>query len=159
MRCSKKPDDLPKWSTCDSTFDTTLVHISPEGTIEDDGQGLLQVDFANKYLGGGVLGYGCVQEEIRFVICPELLISKLFTERLGPLECLVINGCQQFSTYAGYASTFRWQGPCVDETPIDDCGRRRCCIVAIDAVCFQEQSHQYRDEMMLRELNKVHINK
>lgn len=132
-----------------------MVHISTEGTIEDDGIGLLQVDFANKYLGGGVLGYGCVQEEIRFVICPELLISKLFTERLGPLECLVINGCEQFSTYTGYASTFKWQGPYTDKTPFDGCGRRRCCIVAIDAVCFQESSHQYKDEMMLRELNKV----
>lgn len=31
-----------------------------------------QADFANKYIGGGVLCGGCVQEEIRFAECPEL---------------------------------------------------------------------------------------
>ena len=32
-----------------------------DGCIEDC-DGALQIDFANKYLGGGVLGLGCVQE-------------------------------------------------------------------------------------------------
>ena len=32
---------------------------------------LLQVDFANKMVGGGVLGQGLVQEEIRLVEGPE----------------------------------------------------------------------------------------
>ena len=35
---------------------------------------------------------GCVQEEIRFAICPELILSRLFTERLEENECLLING-------------------------------------------------------------------
>ena len=52
----------------------------------------LQVDFANKYIGGGVLGEGCVQEEIRFVICPELLVSLLFTDVLDDKEAIVITG-------------------------------------------------------------------
>ena len=46
------------------------LDIHDEGTIEDDGDYMLQADFANKYIGGGVLGFGCVQEEIRFVISP-----------------------------------------------------------------------------------------
>ena len=41
-----------------------------DGTIEDHGLGMLQADFANKFLGGGVFGRGAVQEEIRFLICP-----------------------------------------------------------------------------------------
>jgi poly(ADP-ribose) glycohydrolase len=45
-----------------------------------------------RYLGGGVLGHGCVQEEIRFVICPELMLSKLFTEELEPQEALLMIG-------------------------------------------------------------------
>lgn len=59
----------------------------------------MQVDFANRYLGGGVLGGGCVQEEIRFLVCPELILSRLFTEELDDNECLVIIGAQQFSEY------------------------------------------------------------
>ena len=53
---------------------------------------LLQVDFANKYLGGGVLTHGCVQEEIRFLICPEMIISRLFTEGLEKNESLIMKG-------------------------------------------------------------------
>jgi hypothetical protein len=42
--------------------------------------GMLQVDFANKSIGGGVIGWGSVQEEIRFMISPELLVSCLLCE-------------------------------------------------------------------------------
>lgn len=51
-----------------------------------------QVDFANRSVGGGVLGMGCVQEEIRFLVCPELIVSRLFTEHLQDNECLVVTG-------------------------------------------------------------------
>lgn len=45
-----------------------------------------------RFVGGGVLGYGCVQEEIRFIICPELIVSRLFTEELNSSEALLIIG-------------------------------------------------------------------
>ena len=35
---------------------------------------------------------GCVQEEIRFLICPELILSRLFCERLDSNECLIVTG-------------------------------------------------------------------
>ena len=35
---------------------------------------------------------GCVQEEIRFLICPELILSRLFTEQLADNECLIVTG-------------------------------------------------------------------
>lgn len=60
---------------------------------------LVQVDFANKYIGGGVLGHGCVQEEIRFLICPEMIVARLFTEVLEPLECLVMTGTLHISPF------------------------------------------------------------
>jgi len=50
------------------------------------------VDFANKLVGGGVLGRGCVQEEIRFLGFTEMIVSRLFTEELNDHECLVITG-------------------------------------------------------------------
>lgn len=49
-----------------------------------------------RFVGGGVLSMGCVQEEIRFVICPELIISRLFTECLDDTEALIITGNQIF---------------------------------------------------------------
>ena len=71
-----------------------------EGTIED-ADGLTQVDFANKYLGGGTLGSGCVQEEIRFLMCPELILSQLVAEELDPTECLIMIGAERYSNYSG----------------------------------------------------------
>ncbi|XP_055613980.1 poly(ADP-ribose) glycohydrolase-like [Uranotaenia lowii] len=153
------PKQFLDWTKCDATVarESVPVHISSEGTIEDQGRGLLQVDFANKFLGGGVLGHGCVQEEIRFVINPELLISKLFTEALKPQEALVMMGSEQFSEYNGYASTFTFAGDFLDETPRDASGRRECYIVAIDALRFVQTAHQYQEELMLRELNKAYV--
>ncbi len=75
------------------------------------------MDFANKYIGGGVLNYGCVQEEIRFVICPELLVSMLFTEVLKPNESVIVKGCERFSNYTGYSRTFKFAGDFIDEAP------------------------------------------
>lgn len=157
-RRTKSTNEFPNWSECDATFgDSSLVHISSEGTIEDNGNGLLQVDFANKYIGGGVLNTGCVQEEIRFVIYPELLCSRLFTEQLDLNECVLISGCERFNSYSGYASTFKWTGCYDDRTPFDSSRRRKCCVVAIDAIYFRNQSHQYQEELMKRELNKAFV--
>lgn len=136
-------------------FEKSMLHVSAQGTIEDDGDGLLQVDFANKYIGGGVLNYGCVQEEIRFVICPELLCSRLFTESLSDTECMVIMGCERFNEYTGYASGFEWSSDYQDQTPVDEFGRRKCTITAIDAIPFQSKIAQFREDAIRREINKV----
>jgi poly(ADP-ribose) glycohydrolase len=45
-----------------------------------------------RLVGGGVLGGGAVQEEILFVLYPELLLSRLFTQKLGPTEALIVTG-------------------------------------------------------------------
>lgn len=59
------------------------------------------MDFANEMIGGGVLSSGCVQEEILFLICPELLLSRLFTERLHSNETEIITGVERFCKYTG----------------------------------------------------------
>lgn len=55
------------------------------------------MDFANRFVGGGVTGHGLVQEEIRFVINPELIVSRLFTEALEYNECLIITGTKSLT--------------------------------------------------------------
>ncbi|KAK3554311.1 hypothetical protein QTP70_020172 [Hemibagrus guttatus] len=83
-------NSFPKWESLATRL--ARLHISCEGTIEDQGYGMLQVDFANRMVGGGVTGLGLVQEEIRFLINPELIVSRLFTEALEHNECLIITG-------------------------------------------------------------------
>lgn len=148
---------FPNWDDCKTPISASSLHITSDGTIESNGIGMLQVDFANKFIGGGVLGHGCVQEEIRFVICPELIVTRLFTEALKPTEALFIIGCEQFNDYLGYASTFTWRDNHIDETPCDEWRRKKCHIVAIDALHFTQREHQYRKELMVRELKKAYV--
>ncbi|XP_017155880.1 poly(ADP-ribose) glycohydrolase [Drosophila miranda] len=156
FRRSVKPDRTTIWNEVTESLGDVPLHVNSAGTIEDQGLGLLQVDFANKYLGGGVLGHGCVQEEIRFVICPELMVSKLFTESLRPTEALMVLGAERYSNYTGYAGSFTWSGNHEDLTPRDSSRRRQTAIVAIDALQFANATHQYREDLVERELNKAH---
>ncbi|CAK9815316.1 Poly(ADP-ribose) glycohydrolase [Anthophora quadrimaculata] len=147
--------DCPKW---DEQVQKLLpLHITSKGTIETEGIGLLQVDFANKYVGGGVLGLGCVQEEIRFVICPELMVTMLVTEELDDTEALIVCGVERYSKYKGYSNTFKWMGDYVDETPRDSSGRRLTSIVAIDALYFTHTQSQFSTNNIIRELNKAYV--
>ena len=63
----------------------------PNGLIED-AHTCLQIDFANRFIGGGVLATGNVQEEIRFVISPECLFSLMICEYMLPNEAIIITG-------------------------------------------------------------------
>lgn len=150
----KVATNLPNWDKCTQQF--SKLHVSSQGTIESDGHGMLQVDFANKYIGGGVLGHGCVQEEIRFLICPELIVSRLFTEELDNNESLLMIGAEQYSTYKGYADSFEWNGTFIDQTLSDEWGRKQVHIVAIDALIFRSKGTQFQHRLMQRELNKAY---
>ncbi|XP_040906517.1 poly(ADP-ribose) glycohydrolase [Toxotes jaculatrix] len=144
----------PNWESSQTLL--TRLHITCEGTIEDDGYGMLQVDFANRFVGGGVTGHGLVQEEIRFLINPELIVSRLFTEALEHNECLIITGTEQYSKYLGYAESYKWKESHKDETPRDDWQRRCTEIVAIDALKYRHFLEQFLPEKMTRELNKAY---
>ncbi|XP_062381759.1 poly(ADP-ribose) glycohydrolase-like isoform X2 [Sardina pilchardus] len=147
-------NSFPDWES--SMQRLTRLHITCEGTIEDQGHGMLQVDFANRFVGGGVTATGLVQEEIRFLINPELIVSRLFTESLQSNECLIITGTEQYSRYRGYAETYKWDGSCDDQTPRDRWQRRCTEIVAIDALKFRTFLEQFHPDRMSRELNKAY---
>ncbi len=117
-RQSIPSDFSPFWSSLSSTIHCP-VEIHHAGTIESSGSDFIHLDFANKYIGGGILHTGAVQEEIRFLVCPELIIGCLLAEELGENECLFVHGIEQFSTYEGYGrETFRFAGNHVDTTPM-----------------------------------------
>lgn len=46
---------FPDWSELDTRL--CSLEVRSDGMIEDDGIGMLQMDFANKYIGGGVLNH------------------------------------------------------------------------------------------------------
>ncbi|XP_076830512.1 poly(ADP-ribose) glycohydrolase isoform X2 [Brachyhypopomus gauderio] len=145
---------FPKWES--SSTHLRRLHITCVGTIEDQGYGMLQVDFANRMVGGGVTGLGLVQEEIRFLINPELIVSRLFTETLDDHECLIITGTEQYSKYSGYAESYRWKDNHQDDTPRDEWQRRCTEIVALDALKYRHFMEQFHPDKIRRELNKAY---
>ena len=71
--------DRPKWSRSEARLAAGL-RVSSSGRIERDAPSMLHVDFANKYVAGGALGRGCMQEEILFMLCPELIVARIIAE-------------------------------------------------------------------------------
>jgi poly(ADP-ribose) glycohydrolase len=129
--------------------------IEDSKKIEDCGTLTLQVDFANAYIGGGVLHSGCVQEEIRFTICPELLLSRLLMEMMEDNEAIIVSGYERCSNYKGYAMSFACTGECNDDSQRDDLGAPMSSLVAIDAMVVNQEHNQYSTSGVLRELNKA----
>jgi len=138
-----------------------LCSVSVEqGEIESD-HGALQADFANRFIGGGVLSGGLAQEEIRFLVSPECMAGCLFVEKMRADEAIFIVGALQFSSYSGYWEDFKFRGRGprkLGELPLDRKGRREVHIVAFDALSWtkRRKSDQYRESYVRRELLKVY---
>ena len=49
---------------------------------------------------------GCVQEEIQFLINPELVAARLFSESMYPNEVLLIKGTEQYNQFTGKFKMF-----------------------------------------------------
>eukprot|EP01102_Stenamoeba_stenopodia_P015392 TRINITY_DN5237_c0_g1_i1.p1 TRINITY_DN5237_c0_g1~~TRINITY_DN5237_c0_g1_i1.p1 ORF type:complete len:481 (+),score=85.64 TRINITY_DN5237_c0_g1_i1:261-1703(+) len=145
----------PNWST--STKPLRKMTVYPRGYIED-AENSIQVDFANKCIGGGVLQTGCVQEEIRFSVNTELLASMIFTSYLTDNEALLMIGSQRYSKYEGYGRSWRYEGDYVEKAQVDSEGHLLTPIVAIDAVPYgaRENLIQFEQNNMLRELVKAY---
>lgn len=81
-----------------------------------------------------MIGKGCVQEEIRFITCPELIVARLFVEELADNEALVVQGVEQYSKYEGYQESFKCTSSCFDDPE----KAQHRVLVAIDALDFPQ---------------------
>ena len=146
------------------------LRVLDEGHTIEEAAGCLQADFANAYLGGGVLCGGCVQEEIRFALCPELICGMALCAAMRDDEALLMTGAERYSDYEGYAFGLRWGGDHIDATPRmgkSGAGTPATCIVAFDATPYEEGGGRGADgpgrelraqlqrPALLRELNKA----
>uniref|UniRef100_A0A453MGW8 PARG catalytic Macro domain-containing protein n=1 Tax=Aegilops tauschii subsp. strangulata TaxID=200361 RepID=A0A453MGW8_AEGTS len=91
-----------------------------------------------------------VQEEIRFMINPELIVGMLFMASMEDNEAIEIVGAER------YGSSFRFVGDYLDTKPLDAMGRRKTRIVAIDALDCPTKL-QYETSGLLREVNKAFV--
>nr|CAG4714358.1 unnamed protein product [Naegleria fowleri] len=154
--------DQVKEKLCDSLSVTTWPNISidNEGSIEQC-ENALHADFANCYIGGGVLLGGAVQEEIRFCLSPETIVTRLFVEKLDQNEVLYILGTEQFSEHAGYGSSLQFKDDYVDKNFIvDEFGHRNFTsqIMAFDSLYYShhDKLDQWQSEHIDREIVKAY---
>jgi poly(ADP-ribose) glycohydrolase len=145
-------DLLNMWENSEQRLINCTVEL--KGAIEDV-LNTSQVDFANKSIGGGVIGRGCVQEEIRFLINTECIIARLFTEEFDHNECMIIRGAKRYANCTGYRHSFQFV------SPYDGPMSQNEEIVCMDALNFKDErtfsstNIQYEPKWILRELNKA----
>jgi len=158
FRRSINKKNMPMWNLSDHTLTNLEVYSTKK--IEDHDY-TLQVDFANSFVGGGVIGAGLVQEEIQFITHPELIVSRLFTEKLMENEVLFVTGFEKFNNYTGYSSTFKFTGDAEDniQTINTKFGKRKLSyMVAMDAKSFKKNKEdQYLKHNIIRDLNKCFV--
>eukprot|EP00485_Elphidium_margaritaceum_P001682 CAMPEP_0202691336 /NCGR_PEP_ID=MMETSP1385-20130828/6078_1 /ASSEMBLY_ACC=CAM_ASM_000861 /TAXON_ID=933848 /ORGANISM="Elphidium margaritaceum" /LENGTH=532 /DNA_ID=CAMNT_0049346727 /DNA_START=20 /DNA_END=1618 /DNA_ORIENTATION=- len=136
--------------------------VHDEGGIEEQSC-QLHADFANEYIGGGVLHGGNVQEEIRFTVSTECLIAKFLSPMaMLPNEAILMMGTQQFFDYAGYGSRFSFAGYRHKEEEMVFCAHRpdrlaASVIVGIDAVYYMQPRQQIEVPQLKREMVKAFV--
>lgn len=133
-------------------LNTVNVEIFADKKSINDFPTALQADFANKFLGGGVLRAGCTQEEIKFITCPELICSLLFEERLDHNEAIIISNVTKYCYSDGYMRSFKFSG--ATQQP-----RTTFSTVAIDSLKIGrdvKEIEQYSRATVERDLHKVY---
>jgi poly(ADP-ribose) glycohydrolase len=142
------------WQRCETPLLAPRMHGLGESL--DDAKEMFRVDFANRIIGGAAIAHGCVQEEIMFCECPEMIASRLFCPIMQADEAIVIVGAEQFSQHSGYAGSLRFEGRYRDRSPVSD-GMLDSHVVAIDAIDLRSgnTNQQYSGVMVLRELTKT----
>lgn len=142
------------------------VNCLLEESLYDIGKGCIEADFANRYIGGGVLTWGDVQEEIKFVINPELIISLGICEYMKENEAIYIIGSEQFSQYKGYGFTFQFHQNCFKLTDSNQIKKITfggkiinvvdSILLAFDAKKYFKFEENFSKENYIREIRKVY---
>ena len=89
------------------------------------------VDFANKFIGGGIFKGGSVQEEILFATNPEATVAMLFMEEMDENDGIGIFNTIQYSLYSGYAQNLKFGGTSIYEF---NSNIKRNRIIAIESI-------------------------
>lgn len=145
------PDEHTIFCPFDLQQDGVSIHDFPDAAQH------LQADFANEYLGGGVMSGGGSQEESMFVDFTELLATLLVVERMRPFEAVEIHGPKKFVEQNMMAARHLHKK---DQfcRPVAEVGGP-ITTVAFDALCFNSHGtvtkwDQYKPPQLQRELRK-----
>ena len=131
------------------------IKIIEKGSLFD-GDATYGVDFANKYIGGGVLNGGCVQEEILFAVEPEAIVSMFFMEVMEDNDAIRIDNTIQYSKYTGYGHDFKYDKSAVNVKDLSTIKKNK--FIAIDAsVQYTGKYGIFDKENILRDIHKAFV--
>ena len=150
-----------------------LIHIDfIPGSMDLQSQCVESV-FANEVVGGGVLGNGLVQEEIKYTTCPECLVVVLlsyesdftrgmkYKNAMDTNESFSIKGTEIYSEYKGYSDTFEFVGTFNDTRPVltkNGKRQRESRLLVFDALDLRGYSPEdqfQKDEIKMRDIVKL----
>ncbi|GIQ82265.1 poly(ADP-ribose) glycohydrolase [Kipferlia bialata] len=143
-----------------------LVVLDEGAGIEKDGAsgGVVMADFANEWIGGGARSRGCVQEEILFLLYPELYATMLVSPTaMGDREAIHVSGMTRTGIHSGYGWDTKYVGPYKEQTPLKTWGGRPVRdthLTAFDALMLfslSQKKGQLRPTPMQREIDKATI--
>lgn len=129
-------------------FHKVTIVSGPSSHVESYSNSI-QIDFADKQFGGGVLSSGSAQEECMLAAYVEPIVGLLFVDQLQDEEVVIISGIRLYNQYEGFSGSLRWQQGVVESVD----GR---VIVAVDAEDYRKREQdQYQSHSITRELNKA----
>ena len=131
------------------------IEIYEDGSLFD-GNASYTVDFANKFIGGGVLEGGRVQEEILFAVEPEAIVSMFLMEVMTDEDAIRIDNTIQYSNYTGYCNTFEYK-ECAIKNNDDLNDIKKTKFIAIDASVQFMSNGNLEVETIQRDIHKAYV--
>lgn len=101
---------------------------------------------SGKMPGGQVLRSGAGQEEVMYLMSPELLVSRLVMEKLEENEAVLVQGSEVYNTIEAQEGQLKFTGNYTDTTPLLET-RKQTAVLSLDAQNYSEQidsSYQYK---------------
>ena len=125
------------------------VHLV-RGNINDCTEADLHAEFANAFVGGGVMTGDAAQEETLFLVKPELMVAMAVQNRMFDQESILVRNAIQYSVTEGFKQDFSFAGPCLLRPPAGP-----ATICAMDAVRGGGPAMEMVS--MLRDMNKARV--
>eukprot|EP01116_Phalansterium_solitarium_P020158 TRINITY_DN5865_c0_g2_i1.p1 TRINITY_DN5865_c0_g2~~TRINITY_DN5865_c0_g2_i1.p1 ORF type:complete len:199 (+),score=64.34 TRINITY_DN5865_c0_g2_i1:210-806(+) len=88
---------------------------------------------------------------------PECLVGLRLCSRMMDNEAIIISGAEQFSTYAGYGHSFKWDGDFQDPSPRSGDGSVLRAITCYDAIVSGGSFQQFRPRYFRRDVLKAYV--
>mmetsp|Transcript_87813 Transcript_87813/g.250026 ORF Transcript_87813/g.250026 Transcript_87813/m.250026 type:complete len:580 (-) Transcript_87813:5092-6831(-) len=119
-----------------------------DGNI-DDCAADVHAEFANAFVGGGVMTGDAAMEETLFLVKPELMVAMALQNRMVDEEAVCVSGAQKYSSTSGFGQSFEFAGE-YDRSRRPDPPPR---VAAIDAV--RGGGPAMTERALLRDMNKA----